>query len=117
MKYCFIIAIFLICMAITVVDVATIKRNFEVDQLLVPRGARWRRELKNKISDKDSSEESSESNEKSDEKEDGKIEEGSGMNVPKLELLPGRKIHIGSNEGSGMDLIESETEGSGSEDK
>uniref|UniRef100_A0A0K0FEV3 Uncharacterized protein n=1 Tax=Strongyloides venezuelensis TaxID=75913 RepID=A0A0K0FEV3_STRVS len=100
-------------MAITVVDVATIKRNFEVDQLLVPRGARWRRELSNKIKDKDSSSESSESNEEEDEK----LKESSGMDVQRLELVPGRKIHIGSNEGSGMDLIESEIEGSGTENK
>uniref|UniRef100_A0A0K0DU21 Uncharacterized protein n=1 Tax=Strongyloides stercoralis TaxID=6248 RepID=A0A0K0DU21_STRER len=93
-------------MVIAIVNAATVKRNFEVDQLLVRNIPRSRRELKSKIHDKDSSEESKESDES-----DEKIIESSGISVPKLELYSGRKIHIGSNEGSGMDL--NEIEGSG----
>lgn len=63
MKYCFIVAIFLICMVITIANAATVKRNFEFDQLLIRNIPRYRRELKTKVHDKDSSEESKESDE------------------------------------------------------
>ncbi|CEF63418.1 Hypothetical protein SRAE_1000168000 [Strongyloides ratti] len=96
-------------MVITIANAATVKRNFEFDQLLIRNIPRYRRELKTKVHDKDSSEESKESDE-SNENEKISIE-SSGVNVPRMELIPGRKIHIGSNEGSGMDL--NEIEGSG----
>uniref|UniRef100_A0A0N4ZRF5 Uncharacterized protein n=1 Tax=Parastrongyloides trichosuri TaxID=131310 RepID=A0A0N4ZRF5_PARTI len=95
-------------MAIAFINAATIKRTFEFDQLLLQNVPRSRRELKNKIHDKDSNESSSEESKEKD-------IEGSGINVPKMELVPGRKIHIGSNEGSGLDLDDSNVEGSGSD--